>query len=259
MYAHWCTPCNALTNEVLETDDAKTMLREALGLRVNFDTPEGQRLTKRFSVLNLPTTLVLRYTGEELGRVEGYGGRKEFLDTVRDALAGKLGLDALLERLRRQPGNVEAQLAVAQALLVRGREAEAYARLKPYLSRGDSHGADAMRIWGRYLLRAKKRYVEASAHFLRAAAIFKGQKSAPEFLYWAAKAFHERKMRDRAIALFTSWIAAKPPSFLPLRYQVDFLVKFNYPVEQCRAGLKLALQKKPTESWLHYLAARNER
>lgn len=258
VYAHWCTPCNALTNEVLETDEARTMLGQALGVRVDFDTPAGQRVTKRFNVLNLPTTLVLRHNGEEIGRVEGYGGRKEFLDAVRDALAGKLGLETLAEKLKREPRNIELQLTVAQALLVRGRESEAYARLKPYLSRSDKHGADAMRIWGRYLLRAKKRYVEASAHFVRAAGIFTGSKTSHEFLYWAAKAYHERKMKDRALEIFRIWVAAEPRSPIPRLYQVDFLVQFNYPLDQCRAALKSALQLTPREAWLHYLAAKIE-
>lgn len=260
VFAHWCAPCNTLNNEVLHTALGRRLLQRAVGVRVDFETPAGRDVTSRYSVLNLPTTLVLDHTGKELGRIDGYPGRKEYVQRLDDALAGRLNLKAMSRRAAAAPGDLKLKAQLAQALLVRGRVREAEAILLPMSKLADASGARACRIWGRYLLRVKRQKAAALAHFAAAMTRFKGTKFWAHFLYWTAKSHQDLGQKTQALALFDQWVAGRPGAFKPLSWKADFMVHFKYdPVATERvvqAALAIAPKKEQGEqAWLHYLQA----
>jgi len=114
--ADWCLPCNQLAAEVLDTPESFVVVGGNLAVRVDFESDEGQAIKRRFGVLGLPTLLVVHRDGYELVRVEGYPGRGEWVEAVRDTRAGRAGIDALAKASRREPRNMGLALELQTAL-----------------------------------------------------------------------------------------------------------------------------------------------
>lgn len=247
--AEWCSPCNDLRAEVLEGPETVAQLGATV-VHVDFDTPEGQAVTERYAIIDLPTSVIVDPKGRELSRVAGYPGRTEYLEAVRDALRERSSLDAA-----RAGTGEAARLDVAEALLVRGNEAEAAPLFSAYFDRSDDLGARATRVWGRYLLRVRKRAVEAEAHFRAAAERFRGLPAEGSFIYWAARACDAQGKRDEAVALFDAWGARAPASQDPALEKADFLVQVGAEAGVCEQAIRAAEPGGKELGWLAYLLA----
>jgi tetratricopeptide (TPR) repeat protein len=256
VYADWCSPCNQLSMEVLETKDGKRLLRRAVGVRLDFDTDEGQSATRKYGVIGLPTTLVLNNKGEELGRVEGYPGRKAYTQAVKDALRGRLSLAALEKKVKQAPGDWDAVITMAQARMVRGREDEANDDLLMAMARGGAIGARAGRIWGRWLLRVKKDVNAGTQHFMAMIKKFKGTQFEAGFRYWAAKGLYLQGHKEKALSLFDEIIGADPINVDAHIDKADFMVLNGYDPVACLLTIKGAIGVDEGQSWLHYLLAK---
>lgn len=255
VHAHWCGPCNQLTYEVIDTPTGQQLLTQAIGVRVDFETPAGREVTKKYGILGLPTTLVLTAQGEEVGRVLGYGGRQFYLSALQDALAGKKGFRATEEQYKKDPKNVQNQLEYAQALLHRGREAEAHKLLAPLLVKEHPMADRAFHMWGRWLVRVKRDGKQGAAHFMRAIALFHGTGREHGYRYWAAKAYQIAGQPNKAMQLFQEWQKAQPKNPWVLFSQADFMVYHKYPVRDIEAILQTLQNKLPNNAWLYYLLA----
>lgn len=255
VHAHWCSPCNQLGTEVIDTPLGEQLLRRAVGIRVDFDTPAGRVVTERYAVINLPTTLVLSPAGDELGRVEGYPGRDEYVKAIEDAMGGKRGLEVLEAELQQNPGDLDLMVTVAQARLVRGQDAAANALLVRAMDAGGSVGARAVRIWGRWLLRVKRDGVRGTEHFLTWMKRYEGKEDAQGFLYWAARGYVLQGKRDDALALFDAWIARDPRGYDAAEYKADFMVNNGYDAARSMIAVKGAMALDPSNAWPYYLQA----
>jgi tetratricopeptide (TPR) repeat protein len=256
VYADWCSPCNQLAFEVLDTPEGKRLLRRAFGVKVNFDTEEGQQVVKKYGVINLPTTLVLDRNGREIGRVEGYSGRHEYLAAVKNALRGRVGIKALENKVKQVPGDWGAIIDLAQARLVRGQEDDANNDLIMAMSRGGAIGARAGRIWGRWLLRVKKDFVAGTQHFLAMMKSFKGSKFEQGFRYWAAKGWQAQGQPVKAIALFDTWIGVDPRNADAHLYKSDFMVHNGYDLGVTLITIQGGISVDDGNAPLHYLLAK---
>lgn len=224
--ADWCEPCQQLSREVLETPDWTELVGGDLALRIDFESDEGQDIKRRFSVLGLPTLLVVTADGQELGRVEGYPGRVEWIDAVKGARAGRVGLVALKKAVDAAPSDQRLALELAQARLTSG-DTEALVTLdglfESAFTRGDLDlAAQAGRIKGRWFLRAREDGERARAHFETMARRFVGTRHRGHFLYWQANALIHLKRPDDALALLENWRVEAGP--LAVAYQADFMV-----------------------------------
>jgi len=263
--ADWCAPCWQLKSEVLDTALGATLVESDRGLFVDFESPYGQEVKKLYGVLGLPTTFVLDREGVEIGRVEGYPGRLEWTEAVRDAKAGRFGLAALEARAKLAPRDLALQIELAQARLVRARggpgEAKALAALDRIITRSAEPAtldlaAHAARVKGRWLLRVKEDGPAAVAHFGAMLSRFAGTKHAGHFRYWTARAHHDMGRESTALGLFEAWAAEEPASKDPGEYQADFMVHLGYPIDRTEAVVRAALARAPEAAELHYLLAR---
>lgn len=256
VYATWCSPCNQLNNEVLNAAEGRALRKLAHGVKIDFESKEGRKVTSRYAVLNLPTTLVLDAKGNELGRVEGYPGRKEYVQAIRAALAGRFGLDTLAKRAAKAPHkHSPAWLDYAQALLVRGKHAQAKQIFTRLMASKHPIASRAWRLWGRWLLRVKRNGPAAQTHFLAAMKRFSGQRSWSGFLYWTAKAYQQQNKKKEALALFDAWHKRNPKDARPLDYKADFMVHYQYPPQAILKPLQAVMRMQPKDPWLHYLLA----
>lgn len=222
---------------------------------VDFETPKGQAVTERYTVIDLPTTLILDAKGTELSRVAGYPGRTEYTEAVRDALRGGSSLEAAQRAAAKADPGDPAQLDLAEALLVRGRVDRARAIFAAFMTRTDEHGVRAARVWGRYLLRVKKRGAEAEAHFLAAAERLRGLPGEGGFVFWAARACDAQGKRDEALALFDAWGRRAPGSPDPALYKADFMVQVGCDPAASERAIRAAEPGGKELGWLAYLLA----
>ncbi len=255
VHAQWCAPCNQLSNEVIDTPHGGQLLQLATGLRVDFDTPAGRAITEKYGVINLPTVLVISAEGHEVGRVEGYPGRVAWVRALDDARFGRIGLVALAKAVTDSPGDMQAIVAHGNALLVRGQEAEAKPMLEKAMAAGGQVGARAARIYGRWLLRVKRKAPEATAHFLKYMQKYKGQKASEGFLYWAARGYHFQGKKAEALKLFDTWIGNDPRSYRAAIYKAGFMALHGYDTRETEVVVRFAIGLDDTKATAHYLLA----
>jgi|GEM_PF-2920507 len=77
--APWCAACRAMESGVLSSERFRALSRALILVRVDVDGREGRPLQKRFLAPYLPTYLVLRPDGKELGRMAGWQPDGRFL------------------------------------------------------------------------------------------------------------------------------------------------------------------------------------
>ncbi len=86
-YADWCIWCKRLEDTTLADSSVASFLAEnAVPVRLDVDG-DGRKLSDQYRVDGLPTVLLLRNDGTELGRIPGYLPPEGFLERVR-ALIG---------------------------------------------------------------------------------------------------------------------------------------------------------------------------
>ncbi|MCB9639984.1 MAG: tetratricopeptide repeat protein [Myxococcales bacterium] len=264
--AGWCTPCNQLHHEVLDTPAGHALLKHAVGVRFDFETPAGQRATKRFTILNLPTTVLIDVKGQEIGRIEGYPGRKEYLQRLHELLRGHGDFEKLQQLQKKRALKDPEKLQWARALLVRSRHQEAYKVLQPMLFQPSRLGQDATRMWGRWLLRVQKRTQAAEAHFRKAAETYKSTPAYAGFLYWQANSLHQQGRTQEATQLFLLWKSRASKKFRPTMLLADFLVHHRLDPKKTQETIRQSFQLLPAKSkryqryapWLLYLSAQVE-
>jgi len=86
--APWCGPCKTLHRKVLDTPEGGELLAPTIAIRVNIDEERNRPFVKRYRARVVPTALVLRADGTEVGRVRGFPGRARWMKRIR-ALIGE--------------------------------------------------------------------------------------------------------------------------------------------------------------------------
>lgn len=258
--ADWCAPCHQLADELLDTPAAAGIVGSDVGVRIDFESPEGQAFKRAYGVLTVPTLVVLDRAGHEVGRVEGYPGAAEWQDALRDARAGRGGLAPLEARVAKAPEDPEAQIALAQARLGQGDEARAFAALDAIIARSATApeaAAHAARVKGRWLLRVREDAARGLAHFLAMMQRFAGRPGDwRQFAYWTALAHHAAHDDAAALAIFEAWARAAPTAEGPLEDQADFMVLQGFAVAQSEPVVRALVARQPGAASGHYLLAR---
>ncbi len=257
--ADWCEPCHQLSADVLDTDAATPVLQGVVAAKVDFDSQRGQDVVRRYGVLGLPTTLVLSSSGDELGRIEGFEKRDEYVEALKALLAGGDDLASTRAAWEKQKTNVDRTLAYATRLLGRGESARAKELLAPFLAKDDGDGAKASRLLGRWLLRVQGDAAAAEAHFRAASQRYAKTASARGLRYWHAKALAKLGRIDEGVAVFTATQTPEAASDL-----ADFLVGEKQSPTRCMTAIVDALKRTPQtatadHAWLRYLAAETAR
>ncbi len=257
--ADWCEPCNQLAMEVLDTPEALGLIAGDVGLRVDFESEEGQELKRRYGILSLPTLLFVHREGFEVGRVEGYPGRTEWLEAAREAHSGRKGLEALREVVKLRPRDPGAALDLAQARLVRHETKEALATLDALISastESPEFAARAARIKGRWLLRVSEDAKAALIHFSAMVDRFRGTPHEAHFSYWKAESHVALGDHRSALETFAKWRVGRPDDPQTLVTQASFMVHHEYPVD---AILSLLGDCAPSAETSYLLARTRDR
>jgi thiol-disulfide isomerase/thioredoxin len=109
--AQWCYSCYFMATHVLTGPQWLAIEKGARVLEVDGDSPDGANWMKKLTVKALPSYVVLKADGSELGRIVGEQAREKFYPAIERILAGSDALEVLKSNARK--GSVDA---VADAL-----------------------------------------------------------------------------------------------------------------------------------------------
>ncbi len=159
--AEWCSYCRKLEDEVLSTAEGGTITEDMIAVTFDFDDEENRALVEQYVVLGLPTSLVLTADGTQVGRIQGYHGREEWVSELVAATSAVDPVPALRAAYEAAPGDPEKTLRLGEALLVRGTpdEGEALLERAAWAAQDEETpdvGAEALFVLGRYYHRVRR-------------------------------------------------------------------------------------------------------
>jgi tetratricopeptide (TPR) repeat protein len=257
--AAWCPTCHQLERDVFERSAGRLPADRLVGVKIDFDTPEGQAVVERYRVIGLPTTLLLEANGKERGRVEGYEDVDSYVAGVREALEGADRCAAALARLALAPDDPAGNAEAGAALLARGDEAEGLRLLERARTLDPDNGKkvfiEATRTIGRYYFRVKHQYDRALAHFQEGAARAGDTDAAWGFRYWTAMTLRAAGRADEASALLDRLVAENPGRPEPVAVQAEYLYMTGGDGATALRLARDAARLAPTDDWNHYLVA----
>jgi thiol-disulfide isomerase/thioredoxin len=107
--AQWCYSCYFMATHVLTGPQWQTVERRVRVLEVDGDSPDGAQWMHKLAIKALPSYVVLKPDGAELGRIVAEQSREKFYPALDRILAGSDTLDVLEAKAAR--GSVEATAA----------------------------------------------------------------------------------------------------------------------------------------------------
>lgn len=78
--AEWCGPCKMLEREVFTTEEFKALSKKYVFLRI--DTDLQPTVAASYKIEAMPTQIVAKADGSEIGRTVGYGGAAAFFEFI---------------------------------------------------------------------------------------------------------------------------------------------------------------------------------
>ncbi len=87
--------------------------------RINVITDEGKALSKKYSLIGVPTVVLVSADGKEIDRITGYGEKDEFLATLSGYFFNVGTLDNLIEKSSKNP-SADLFYKIAQKYYERG-------------------------------------------------------------------------------------------------------------------------------------------
>jgi thiol-disulfide isomerase/thioredoxin len=93
--AQWCYSCYYMASHVLTGPQWQAVEKRTLVTEVDADSPDGARWMKQLGVKALPSYVVLKADGSELGRIVAEQSREQFYPALERILAGSDVLDTL--------------------------------------------------------------------------------------------------------------------------------------------------------------------
>lgn len=125
LWATHCQSCGQMDIDVWETPEGVALADGLIPIKIDNQTDDGRVVSSRYPITGLPAILFLRPDGSELGRVEGYQNRSDFLRDAGPLAGGVDPLPGLEARVENNPGDPEIMFELMEAYLFRVMEQEA--------------------------------------------------------------------------------------------------------------------------------------
>ena len=93
--AQWCYSCYFMATHVLNGPQWQALAKRMHAIEVDADSPDGAAWMKKLAIKALPSYVVLKPDGSELGRITAEQSREKFYPALERILAGSDSLDAL--------------------------------------------------------------------------------------------------------------------------------------------------------------------
>lgn len=122
IYADWCGWCHKLDRDVYSTSQFITYMQGYVPVKLNAeDNGEGTEFAKRFQVDGFPTLIVTDSEGNVTNRIGGYM-------EANALIADMTAVQTLVQKEKKNPGDVQPAFLLARQYLTRDMYAEAKSR-----------------------------------------------------------------------------------------------------------------------------------
>ena len=121
--------CRNLDREVFGSECNQGFKGSSCG-QVDFDNDSNRGVIERYAILGLPTVLLLTASGDEVGRVVGYPGKKKWLEQFEAVARSGDGLTTLESQYKLKDDDPVLILKLGKTLLNRGLRKRAIALLE---------------------------------------------------------------------------------------------------------------------------------
>ena len=111
--AQWCYSCYFMNTHVLNGPQWDELGKRMLVIEADADSPDGAAWMKKLAVKALPTYVVLKADGSELGRITAEQPRDKFYPLLARILAGSESLEAV--KSKKTPTAIAQALAIYEA------------------------------------------------------------------------------------------------------------------------------------------------
>lgn len=205
--ATWCPGCRKLDEELLSKGPGVEIGKTRRAVKVDFDDQANRPIIEKYAILGLPTVLLLRPDGSEIGRIMGYESAANWLEKLGklDAAADALpGLEARFAKDADDPGLV---LKLGKLLLNRGLRQRAIAMLErmSWLPKAsDAQQAESLFLLGRYFHRVRRQPNVARHVWRELATRFPKSAWAGGAWWWYARAQAELGRHDLGVRALQS-------------------------------------------------------
>jgi len=115
-YTDWCGWCKKLDETAYRDSKVVELSKKFVCLKLDGDR-EGAEAVKKYRIRGYPTILFLNSSGEEVERVVGYREAADFEGVMREVLESGQSLHELMEVLKAEPNDPEANYLVAMRQL----------------------------------------------------------------------------------------------------------------------------------------------
>jgi tetratricopeptide (TPR) repeat protein len=245
VYATWCPYCRRQDAEVWQTDAADAF-RNTIPVRVDFDSPEGKAVKKKYNILGLPSVLFLRPKGGEIDRITGYEEKADFLDECKPLLRGVDPLPDLRKKLEKSPEDPVLLMEVGRRELERGNLKEAIRLFEKIQSvdpkNASSRTAQTYDLLGRYYSRVMEDPQKALPYWKTLFEKYTNNDLAQVALAWGLSAYDSLGKFDEGFAWASGVVKSTPGKWGgALAYAlVNRTAKKKVHVEECLDLLKKA-------------------
>jgi len=114
IFAGWCGPCRAL-EAAYGTPPFEGALADLVVMKIDGENGEGPGLMERFGADSYPTVIFFAPSGEEAGRIVGFG--EQFLEQVERIKRGEGSVEAVRAKLEKEPENCRLLFTLGEMLL----------------------------------------------------------------------------------------------------------------------------------------------
>jgi len=122
----WCKWCIELDNKVYSRKDIGDFANaNQVNYKIDAEKGEGVDFAKKFKIAGYPTILFLDGDGNEVDRIYGYVQAKDFMEMMTDYNKGINTYTYLQKALETDPGNIDANLKMADKLMALGKDDDA--------------------------------------------------------------------------------------------------------------------------------------
>ncbi|MBW2262586.1 MAG: thioredoxin family protein [Deltaproteobacteria bacterium] len=259
--AEWCPACHELDRQFWNTRHGRSAGEKYVLKLFDFDSEDGRRFVSRYSIISIPTTLVMDKEGHELGRIVGFEGVGEYRRTLAAISARTSGTDIIeLEKmLSQRPDDLQVALELGEAMLNTGLQQQGIKVLEKVLVKDPKNVAggyvDATRILGRYFVRCKHDYHYGSEYFQQAVDRFPDAEEVWEFRYWIGQAKWKSGNEDEALEYFKTLTVDHGDVAEAHSIRARFLQLQCVELEDALGAVQKARKLDPTDDWNCYVEA----
>jgi thioredoxin-related protein len=127
----WCKWCIELDNKVYAAPEVAEFANTVqVNYKIDAEKGEGIEFAKKYEIKGYPTVLFLDGDGNEIDRIYGYYPKNEFFALMQDYNKGINTFGYLKQTLEKDPGNIEANLKLADKYITLGETDHARTLLK---------------------------------------------------------------------------------------------------------------------------------